>query len=115
MTERRLRCSLSYAAAVSLRRDGFRKLHAVAPRPFGDIHGRVRARDQMLTPYAQHVAGRDSDAAGQTDRLAVPLDPYVGDPAQDSLRDGPRGRSVRAVQDHDELFSAIASDDVGLS
>jgi hypothetical protein len=97
-----------------LRRQRRGHLYLIASAPLGHVDGCVRLRDEMFAPDSQGVAGGDTDAAGQVDRLAESVHTHRGNPLQDALRNGMCGRRVGTAQNHDELLASVAADDVRL-
>src|SRR6188474_235973 len=69
----------------------------------------------MLSPDAERIAGGNANAAGQPNGLAKPLDLYIGDTVEDSLRNRTSGSRIRAAQDHHELLATVAPDDIRLA
>src|SRR5271155_2353722 len=91
------------------------RLHLIAAQSLGRVESRIRMCDEVFAPDIESVAGRDADAAGQTDRLTEALHAYAGDPLQDAMRNGIRRGGVGAAENHHEFFAAVPADDVGLA
>jgi hypothetical protein len=68
----------------------------------------------VLPPDAERIARRHSNATRELDRRPETFDTHIRYPVADALRDRMRSGDVRAAEDDDKLFAAIAPDDIRL-